>query len=594
MLRTHQALRHSFAVPACCIVLALILSACGGGTTPTVAPAQPTQAPAVQPTAAMQPTAPPAVQPTEPPTAVPAPSGPVILKVGWTGKPDTLNPAYAFLSESYVIFDLVYNSLTREDPTGKYVGNLAKDWKKSDDGLTWTYTLKDNIKWHDGTSFTADDMAWSINAVMSDPDGWSTLANYTNGFKEVKALDPKTVQITLEDPISNMDYRLSFLYAFPRKDFEQFTTAEELQNFPNDKILGTGPFKINTFEKDKGILILDANPDYFDGRAKIDQVIFQTFDNDDALVQALKVGDIDLIGSVPGVPNAAFSTMKNFDNVKTLQTPGRSFSELIVSSAPADHEPKPTRNPALEDPQVRLAIATALNKQDLVDIVLQGLGQPGTTIVPPALGGGFWFDSAVKNPDFSIEQANQILEDAGYKKGADGIRAKGGNKLQLRLQFPNNRANYPRAADLIAGWLGEIGIKATPESVDPDALTAACCPTADYDLIIWGWGADPDPDFILSVMTSDQFVDGGWSDSGYMNPKYDELYLAQQKTLDPNERQKIINQMQEMAFNDRPYIVLWYDDTLQAYRTDHFKNFIEDSVTGIDSAESFLQAEPVQ
>jgi peptide/nickel transport system substrate-binding protein len=516
------------------------------------------------------------------------------LKVGWTGKPDTLNPAYAFLAESYVVFDLVYNTLTREDPTGKYVGNLAKEWKKSDDGLTWTFTLKDNIKWHDGTSFTADDMAWAINAVMANPEGWSTLANYTNGFKEVKALDPKTVQVTLENPISNMEYRMSFLFAFPRKDFEQFKTTADLQNFPNDKILGTGPFKINTFEKDKGILILDANPDYFDGRAKIDQIIFQTFDNEDALVQALKVGEIDVIPNQPGVPSTAYATVKGFDNVKALQTPGRDFSELIISSAPTSHKPKPTRNPALDDPQVRLAIATAINKQDLVDIVLQGLGQPGTTIVPPTLGGGFWFNGDVKNPDFSLEKANQILEDAGYKKGADGIRAKGNNKLELRLQFPNNRANYPRAADLIAGWLAEIGIKAKPESVDPDALTAACCPTADYDLMIWGWGPDPDPDFILSVMTSSQFVEGGWSDSGYSNPKYDELYLAQQKALDPNERQKIINQMQEMVFNDRPYIVLWYTDMLQAYRTDHFKNFIEDSVTGIETAESLLQVEPVQ
>lgn len=587
-------IRRTLAAWSILVSLALVLAACGGGATPaTTAPAQPaaTTQPTIprQPTTA-QPTSAPQPTETSQPAESPAKTEPVVLKIGWTGKPDTLNPAYAFLSEAYTIFDLTYGTLTHEDPSGKYVGGLASDWKKSDDGLIWTFTLRDNLKWHDGTPFTADDMVWAINAVMKDPKGWSTSANYVSGFKEVKALDPGTIQLTLDSPIGNMEYRLSFLYAVSRKDFEKFKTAEELQNFANDKLIGTGPFKLNTFEKDKGILILDANPDYYGGRPKIDQVIFQTFDNEDAMVQALKVGDIDMITQVP---SAAFNTVKAFDNVKALQPPGRSFSELIINSVPATNNPQPKRNAALTDPKVREAIATAINKQDIVDIVLQGLGKPGTTIVPPSLGGGFWFNDSIKNPDFSLDKANQILEEAGYKKGADGIRAKGNDKLEIRLQFPNNRPNYPRIADLIAGWLDQIGIKATPEAADPDALTAAVTPTGDYDLVIWGWGADPDPDFILSVLTSDQFVQGGWSDSGYSNPKYDELYKQQQKTVDPATRQKIVKEMQQIAFEDRPYIVLYYDDYLQAYRSDRFKNFIE-SPLGIDTAESLLQAEPVQ
>ncbi len=166
------------------------------------------------------------------PTTAPAASEPVVLKIGWPGKPDTLNPAYAFLTESYTIFDLIYGRLTTESPTGEYVGELAKEWKHSDDGLVWTFTLKDGIKWHNGEDFTADDMAWAINAVMSNPDGWATLANYASGFKEVKALDPKTVQITLEKPISNMEYRVSFLYAVYPKDFEASRQPRSCRTFP--------------------------------------------------------------------------------------------------------------------------------------------------------------------------------------------------------------------------------------------------------------------------------------------------------------------------------------------------------------------------
>ena len=96
-----------------------------------------------------------------------------------------------------------------------------------------------------------------------------------------------------------MEYRVSWLTVISRKDFEQFKTAEDLQNFANDKPLGSGPFKLTTFDKGQGVIILDANPDYFLGRPKIDQVIFQTFDNENALVQALKVGDVDALTEVP-------------------------------------------------------------------------------------------------------------------------------------------------------------------------------------------------------------------------------------------------------------------------------------------------------
>lgn len=554
-------------------VLSLLLAACTApATTPTpLSPGEPTVPPA-------------APAPTAPPE-------PAVLTFGWLGKPDTLNPAYAFLTESYIIFDLIFSPLLTENSSGKYAGGLAESWTHSDDGLTWTFKLYDNIKWHDGTPLTAEDVAWSINAVIENPDGWAALSGYVGGFKAASAPDAKTVQIDLESPIGNMEYRVSFLYALPRKDFESFATPEDLQNFANDQAVGTGAFKLNRFDKDQGVLILDANLDYFRGRPKIDQVIFRTFDNEDAMVQALKVGDVD---AVVEVPSTAFETVKGFENVKVVQQPSRSLSQLIINSAPADHEPTPTRNPALEDPQVRLAIAHAINKQDLVQIVLQGLGKPGDSIIPPTLGGGFWYNPNLNDVPFDLAKANDILEKAGYVKGADGVRAKGDVKLDFRLQYPSDSDTAPRVADLLTGWFKEAGIKVSPQSTDPDSLTAACCPTADYDLMLWGWGSDPDPDFMLSVLTSEQFVDGGWSDSGYSNPKYDELYKAQQVAVDPAERQKIVWEMQKIAFDDRPYIVYWYADTLEAYRTDRFRNFVESPIVQIEGVESLLQVEPVR
>ena len=543
-------------------LLALMLSACGGGGAPA----------------------------TEVATGAPSANVDNVVNIGWLGEPDTLNPAYAFLTEAYTIFDLIYSPLVTEDAAGNYVGALAKEWSSSDDGLTWTFTLKDGVKWHNGEALTADQVAWAINAIMADPDGWAALSGYVGGFSEVTALDAKTVQIVTEYPIANMEYRLSFLYAVYPPDFESFTTPEDLQNFTNDKPIGTGRFKLNAFDKDTGVIVLDANKEYVDGAPFVDQVVYQKFDSSDAMIQALKVGDIDLISSVP---ESAFETVKSFDGVTALAFESRSFDELIINSVSEDNDPAPTGNPALKDPAVRLALETAMDRQDIIDIVLQGFGSPADTIVPPTLGGGFWHNPNIKTPEFSIEKANQILEDAGYLKGADGIREKDGVRLEFRLQFDADSATYPRIADLLADWYNQIGIKATPEAVNADTLIASTTGVGDYDLVIWGWGADPDPDFILSIMLTDQFVSGGWSDAGYHNPEYDQLYLDQQSAVNKEDRQQIIYKMQEMVYNDRPYIVLYYSQFLQAYRSDRFTNFIE-APLGLDDDASLAQVKPVQ
>ncbi len=551
------------------LVLALTLSACASPTVETTAQPMDVQQPVAEP---------------------PASAEPVVLHVGWLGFPDTLNPAYAFLTESYTMFDYIYSTLSTQSPTGDYIGLLAEERSVSEDGLTWTYKLRQGIKWHNGEPLTTEQVVWNINAFIQNQDGWVTNAGYIAGFIEAKAVDASTLEIALEYPISNMDYRVSFLYIVYPPDFESFTTPEDLQNFTNFSPIGTGPFKITTLEKDQRIIILATNPDYFGGRANIDQVIYQTFDNSDALVQALKVGDIDMTAEVP---DSAFTAVQGFVNVESISRESNSLAELIINSALSDRDPAPIRNPALEDPQVRLAIATAINKQDLVDVVLQGNGKPGINIIPPVMGGGFWYNSDIKDVAFNLDEGNRILEEAGYVKGADGIRAKGEVRLEMRLQYPSDSSAYPRAADMIANWLSEIGIKATPEAVDPDSLVVATNPNADYDLVIWGWGADPDPDFMLSVMTSDQFVEGGWSDSGYSNPEYDQLYLDQQQVIDRAERQEIVWKMQELLFRDKPYIILYYGNDLEAYRSDKFTNFLN-SPLGIASFQSLLQVEPVK
>jgi len=549
----------------------------------------------------------PAGTPTSPPlptviisTPTPAPAQPtptsrppgekVTLYAGYLGKPDTLNPAFAVSNQSYMVFDLVYSSLTKEGPDGEYVGDLARDWRHSVDGLIWTFVLKENIRWHDGSVFQAADMAWAINAVIDRPELWASMSSYVQGFKRVRALDDHTLEIRLAQPVSNMEYRLSFLFALPRKVFEGYSDVEAFKAFNNERPQGTGAFKLNSFDPASGAVVLDANPDFYDGRPLIDRVAFRHYDTPEAMVQALKSGEIDMVTELPFT---FFEAARRLERVRIMRSSGRTLSDLIINSAPA-REPAPNRNPALLDPQVRLAMAYAINKQELVSVVLQGLGRPGTTIIPPTLGGNYWHNTEIEDVPFDLQKARQVLEVAGYLTDKDGVRAKGDTRLEMRLEYLSDSPTSPKVAEMLVEWFKQIGIKLNVHSETREVLGARMTPGADFDLVLWGWTSDPDPDFILNALTSEQFVEGGWNDSGYSNPEYDRMYREQQSLLDHEQRRLLVWKMQDVIFKDRPYIVYWYQDDLQAYRTDRFMNFLESSALGLESVYSLRQVRPVQ
>jgi peptide/nickel transport system substrate-binding protein len=494
-----------------------------------------------------------------------------LMRVGWGDGPDTLNPAYAFIAQTFTIFPLIYSTLTTQAPDGSYVGDLAESWIRSDDGLTWTFTLRDGVTYHNGTPLTAEDVAWSINAIMADPDGWVAMVTYTNGFASVEAPDARTLVIATEYPVANMAYRLSVINILYRPDFEGFTTPEDLQGFANAQAIGSGPFALEVYDKDQGVVILRRNDTYYGTRSAIPGLVFQVFDNDDALVSAIRAGDIDVVWSVP---SSAYTALQGQPGIVVGRAPSRAFDELILNVADPARDPAPTGNPGLRDTRVREAINYAINKQDIVDVALSGLGKPEWSIIAPPFGGGQWYNSALEDRAYDPERARQLLDEAGFVPGADGIRERDGVRLDLRLEFDAGAASYARIASLLEPMLSEVGIRVASQGVDFDTLVAKTTGVGDFDLVIWGWGGgDPDPDFQLSTMTCEQFELGGWSDSGYCNPEYDALYLEQQQAVEQTERKRIIDAMQALLHRDLPYIVLYNSENVEAYRSDRFTGF---------------------
>jgi peptide/nickel transport system substrate-binding protein len=559
-----------------CLLL-LLLVACGGGTAVDT-----TIDATEEPAETVEETAPEPAEPSEPAT----------VRIGWGGSPDSLNPGLGVLSEAYTIYELVYDTMYQLQLDGTYTLELAEDVQVSDDGTVYTYTLRDGITFHDGEPLTADDVVFTYNLYSEQAD-FPFLPVYTEYFASVEAPDEQTVVLTLSEPIPNIESQLVFLYVLPE---HIWSAAENPAEFENAEMIGSGPFRLTEYRQNEFVNLAAVKDHYLQG-PQVDGVVFQTFENQDALVQALRTGQVDMITEMP---NTAVASLRNAENVEIASGPpfSPSLSDIIFNVVEEENCPPDdgvcSGHPALRDRNVRLALAHATDKQNIIDVVLLGLGTPGITVIPDGLG--VFFNDQIQDYEFNIELANQTLDDAGFlDSDGDGVREMpgGGEPLRFRMNWPSDSADAPRMAELLAATWGEIGIQTEQQALDPDALTAVCCPAFDFDVILWGWGSDPDPGFLLSILTTDEIPTGN-SETGYSNPEYDELYAQQATELDQNARVALVHQMQAIAHNDIPYIIPYYAQAVQAYRTDAFQGWITDAgKLGLEDPSSLLVITPV-
>ncbi len=519
--------------------------------------------------------------------------GAATVRVGWAGSPDTLNPGMAILVEAYTIFELVYDSMYELNLDGSFTLTLAESVEVSDDGLVYTYKIRDGIKWHDGKPLTAEDIAFTYNLYKDTPEYPYLNGYYTPYFDSIKA-DGNNVILTLTEAIPNIESQLVFLYVLPKHIWEKVDKLE----FENFEMVGSGPFKMAEYVQNEFVR-LTANKDHFSSPPKVDEVVFQTFENQDALVQAIKTGQLDMVTEMP---NTAAETLRAEDNIEVVVgaplAPGVTdiiFNQVDPENCPTDAGGLCTGHPALRDRDVRLAMAHATDKQKLIDLILLGLGNSGLTLIPDGLG--VWYNEALKDYEFDVATANQILDDAGYKDtDNDGVREMpdGTQPLNFRLNWPSDSINAPRMAELLSEMWAKIGITLELQAVDPDALTAQCCPAFDFDIMIWGWASDPDPSALLYVYTTEA-IPSGSSETGYSNPAYDELYAEQQTTLDFDARKDIVWEMQKIVHDDVVYIIPFYDANVQAYRTDRFTGWITDQAkVELSDVTSLIVIEPVK
>jgi peptide/nickel transport system substrate-binding protein len=486
-----------------------------------------------------------------------------VFRLGTSSSIDSLNPFIAFQSDAYTTFEYIYPTLVQYTPALKVVPNFARGWKTSPDGRTWTFSLVPNAKWSDGKPLTAADAAWTFSTIQKFADGaTANSAGYVAHMKSATAPNATTLVLSYSQPVANVLSQVQQVPIMPQHIWAQYATGngKALKTFQNNApIVSGGPFILTKYTP-KQVALFKKNPTFYGPKPHIDGFGLQFFQTTDAEVTALKSGQLD--GIEDPVPPTSVATLKA-GHFLVQSSPGDSFDDFIINSSPdqqASHK-------ELLNPLLRQAFDHAIDRQSIVATSLLGHGQPGSTIIPPATGS--WSDPSIKPTQFSLDTANQLLDQAGYKMGSNGLRIANGHPMSYTVIMPSDRASEygNRSFQIIQPDFKKIGVQLNLKVLDPsaayDALTANNY--RNFEISMWDWYPLTDPDFMLSVLTCNSF--DVWNDTGYCSKAYDNLYSAQSAAMDPAKRTQVVYQMQQMIAAAKPYLVIDYPDSIEAQST---------------------------
>jgi peptide/nickel transport system substrate-binding protein len=523
------------------------------------------------------------------------------LRVGTIEDFDSINPNLALIGSSAEASNLQYDTLVGIGPSGEYADTgFATDWTVKD--TTSTFTIRDGMRWSDGEPADANDVAFTFRYLMtsldpeyvgpwapqgndlprpgaSRPDGRADhpLSLYGDalvraaGLKGVEVLDAHTVRLTTSHPTTLLLGAL--VPILPEHIWATVPFANAASDFQSaPPVVGTGPFQLVDWQRGSSARFV-RDRDYWGERPYLDEVQFRFYPDRAALAAALERGEIDY---ARGIAPADVDRLDSTADIVTEQGSATGFTHLAYNTYAAPIDGGGASTSAIRDPAFRDALGYALDRSAIIDAAVDGHATPGTTLIPPGVPAFHVEPSTPRRYD--AEEAMRRLDAAGYVDAdEDGTREDlDGKPIQLRLVYPTSDPKYAAAAVAVADAWERVGIGVTPSGLEPDTLEELMYVpevggTADYDVELWSWSGSPDPDFLLSVLTTAQV--GKDNDSNFSNPAYDRLFQRQRSAATVQERRDIVRQMLDLAYDQAPIDVLFYDDELNAHRTDRFEGW---------------------
>jgi len=465
------------------------------------------------------------------------------LVEGTIGEASTLIPLLASDSSSHAVAGQIYNGLIKYDKNLNIIGDLAKSYDISPDGLTITFHLRHGVKWHDDVPFTSRDVLYTYRVTV-DP---KTPTAYAEDFKQVK-------QITAPD-----DYTIKVVYGVP---FAPALASWGMNILPAHllegrdittsplarKPVGTGPYRFKEWIAGQKI-VLEANDDYFEGRPYIDRYIYRIIPDSSTMYMELKAGGIDLMSLTP-VQYARQTANHQFTS---------RFNKYRYPSSGYLYMGYNLRHPLFGDKRIRQAITSAINKDELIQGVLFGMGQKSAGPIVP----GRWaYNPNIRDFVYDTKKAAELLAQAGWReKNSDGILVKNGKPFSFTIL--TNQGNQQRlmTAQIVQQRLRLVGIDVKIRVVEWAAFLKEFINKGNFEVVLLAWSISQDPD-MYDIWHSSKTGPGELNFIGYKNPEVDRLLVEGRGTFDIKKRQSAYFRIQEILAEEQPYTFLYVPDAL--------------------------------
>ncbi|HLZ28739.1 MAG TPA: ABC transporter substrate-binding protein [Chloroflexota bacterium] len=525
----------------------LVLVACQpAAPAPPTSAAQPAAAPVSTPVvAAAAPTVPAA---TSQPTTVAASTTAVPVKGGTfvdTSIVDakTMQPLLAQDTGSLAFIALQYDApLLRTDPkTLDPMPFAARSYTISDDKLTITYKLRDDLLWSDGQKITSADYKFTWDRMMDEKVNFPYRKLFQDYFTSLTAPDDATLVFQLKEVFAPA-LLYSGIDAIPKHVFENLDINDNPRN--NNPTVGSGPFLLKQWRKDE-FAEFAANDHFFLGRPNLDSYLIKIVPDVTVEYSQFKSQEIDAVAVQPQdweeARNLPFAQPLNYYSANA------SWSYLAIN----------LRNPILADRRVRYAISGALDRQSMIQAVRLGHAKP---LDGPYASASWAYEPDVLHIAYDPAASGKLLDEAGWAiNPATGVRERDGNPLKLRIHYgPPGNKQREQIATIVQQQLKNVGIELEIIPEDFNAFLDRTGKTHDFDLTVAGWGAGIDPHASRNLWVSD----GGQNETGFQNPEVDRLYDQAVRVYDQSERKKFYSQIQKLIAQEQPYVFLWENESL--------------------------------
>ena len=480
------------------------------------------------------------------------------LTVGFSQEPTVFNPHMPHIEVDEGIHFSIFDPLFYVDEKGAFVAALAAEVPTvenggiSADGLNWKVKLRDDVKWHDGKPFTAEDVKFTLELLV-DPNFRSWRKTGHEFVRDLTVVSPTEITWKMEKPFAPYPSILASTFITPK----HLLGAEADRNTAayNNAPVGTGAFKWK--ERVAGdYILLDANTDYFGDGPHIERLVYKYVPDLNVMYTQFKTGDIDVVG-------LQWITPDHYDEAKDLAgkvvnvVPGSTIESLSFNM----------ERPQFKEPAVREALYAAIDKQSIIEALYYGLPTPTESYVPQQ---SFYYNPDLPKHEYSIEKAKKLLDDAGWAPGADGIRAKDGVKLAFTCSTTAGNHIREQVQQYMQQSFKDIGVEMTISNLPPAVMWGDYWMLSKFDSVIVGLdfltGPDPDTSDFFRSTSSAAKGGSGQNTWQFVNKDVDDLLAKGGSLFVPEERKAVYLKIQEIMRKELPLLPLFQYATVRGHK----------------------------